>query len=165
MGKTLYGEVKKQPLVSSTVLNFHSISIRRLAMNTYKDVGKLVIAGILFTALIVVFGTVAPVKADESLAIVEAGPSNIIINNISTKNLALTVSGDTGFYAQTDIGAGESMSFVAGDANGPLADGRYKYELMTIPEADGEKLEAQTGSFKIVHGLIVPHARSKSLRP
>jgi len=129
-------------------------------MNVYKQIGRLFFVAALLAVMVVAFGPVAPVRADEPLADVQTGPTSIVINNLSGKTLALTVSGDSGFYAQTDIGAGESMSFAAGDANGPLADGQYKYELMTT-SADGEQLKAQRGSFKIADGLIVPNVQRK----
>jgi len=130
-------------------------------MNVYKQIGRLFFVAALLAVMVVAFGPVAPVRADEPLADVQTGPTSIVINNLSGKTLALTVSGDSGFYAQADIGAGESMSFAAGDANGPLADGQYKYELMTTSESDGEQLKAQRGSFKIANGLIVPYVQPK----
>ncbi len=134
-------------------------------MNIYKQIGRLFFVAALLAVMVISFGPVAPVRADEPLADVQTSPTNIAINNLSGKTLALTVSGDSGFYAQADIGAGESMSFVTSTADGPLVDGQYKYELMTTSGSDGAQLKAQTGSFKIVNGLIVPHVKNKSLRP
>jgi len=92
---------------------------------------------------------------------------------------ALTVSGP-GVYLQMDFNAGKTPGFLAVDeANNPLPDGRYIYELRTIPEEDQsalveadrsgdtrrlaeifrarkEKTLVQSASFEIVSGQIVP---------
>ena len=128
-------------------------------MSTYKEIGKLLFAGILLAVLTIALGPVMPVQAAEPLAVVSESPTVIQIYNVSNKDLALTVSANTGAYAQTDIPVGDTFSFVLNDGKGPLPDGRYKYELMTIPQSDGEQLEAQTGSFSIVNGDIVPYVR------
>lgn len=109
--------------------------------------------------LLILGGTI--VWADEPLAIVRTSPSGIVFQNVSSEDLALTVSSKTGVYAQMDISAGENKSFVPNDANGLLPDGQYKYELMTIPKANMEQLKAQRGYFEITNGLIVPHKHTK----
>jgi hypothetical protein len=95
--------------------------------------------------------------------------------------LMLTVSGPLGFLSSREFPAGAQATFVLVAANGPLPDGRYKYELRTQPQVDQQlmaiaqesgderlqqeldreeqtRVKVQAGQFDVVGGTAVKPA-------